>query len=165
MKPVVILAGQSDMVGNGQLSELGDITLPINAQLFDLKPRDDCFGPDVGFARRFLELTPLDELWLLAYMRADLGQRRLPFLAGVANPAPARFDHHPTVREAQSQVAQTVPNVSLVETDGLTKYEDEVHCDTAGQLEMGRRFANQLALDLRQKGARGHVLGSRRRVC
>ena len=55
------------MVGHGQLSELGDITMPANARLFDLNPRDGCFGPEVGFAQRFLELMPLDELWLIKY--------------------------------------------------------------------------------------------------
>ena len=67
MKAVVILAGQSNMAGHGQLAELGDIALPARARLFDLNPRAGCFGPEVGFARRFLELTPLAELWLVKY--------------------------------------------------------------------------------------------------
>jgi len=226
-KPVVILAGQSNMVGHGQLSELGDITMPAEARLFDLNPRDGCFGPEVGFAQRFLELMPLNELWLIKYavggssllawerewsaeraaiaddadkgalyprlirhvkqvsagtdvnllgclwmqgesdsryqraaaqyqpnltrmiadIRADLCQPGMRFVIGLVNPAPARFRYLSTVRAAQRQVAQTMPNVSLVDTDGLTWHEDELHYDTAGQLELGRRFANQLWRD------------------
>lgn len=67
MKAAVILAGQSNMVGHGDLSALEAPVLPANARLFDLNPRDGCFGPEVGFARRFLELAPLDELWLIKY--------------------------------------------------------------------------------------------------
>ncbi len=233
MKPVVVLAGQSNMVGHGQLSELDDVTMPAKARLFDLNPRVGCFGPEVGFAQRFLELVPLEELWLVKYavggssllawerewsaeraaiaddadkgalyprlirhvqqviqgedvnllaclwmqgesdsryqpaaaqyqpnlkrliadIRHDLGQPRLQFVIGLVNPAPARFACLPPVRAAQRQVAQTTPHVSLVDTDGLTRHEDELHYDTAGQLELGRRFAQRLCRDLRQNSA------------
>ena len=215
------------MAGHGQLSELGDITMPAEARLFDLNPRADCFGPEVGFAHRFLELMPLDELWLIKYavggssllawerewsaeraaitddadkgalyhrlihhvkhvtagtdvnllgclwmqgesdsryqsaavqyqpnltrmiadFRDDLDQPGMRFVIGLVNPAPVRFTNLAEVRQAQTRVAQTVPNVSLVDTDGLTRHEDELHYDTAGQLELGRRFANQLWRD------------------
>lgn len=221
------------MLGLGALSELGDKTLPAKARLFDLNPRDGCFGPEVGFAQRFLEWMGLDELWLIKYavggssllawqkrwsakraaiaddadkgalyprlmrhvkqvtqdeavdplaclwmqgendsryqrasaayqrnlteliadMRQDLAQPRMQFVIGLANPAPVQFTHLPTVRAAQKQVAQTLPHVSLVDTAGLTRYEDNIHYDTAGQLELGRRFARQLSHDLRHKSA------------
>ena len=231
-QPVVILAGQSNMVGHGQLAELGDIALPARARLFDLNPRDGCFGPELGFAQRFLELMPLEELWLIKYavggssllawerdwsakraaiaddadrgalyprlirhvrqvmqdedvdllaslwmqgesdsryqpaaaqyqhnlkrliadIRQDLDQPRLQFVLGMVNPAPARFAFLSTVRAAQKQVAQTTPLVSLVDTAGLTRHADELHYDTAGQLELGRRFAQQLCCDIRRNG-------------
>ncbi len=221
------------MVGHGQLSELGDITMPANARLFDLNPRPGCFGPEVGFAQRFLELMSLDELWLIKYavggssllawerewsaeraatagdadkgalypqlighvkgvtagedvkllaclwmqgesdsryqaaaavyqrnltrlivdIRHDLGQPELHFVMGLVNPTPARFAFLSTVRAAQATVARTVPNVSPVDTDGLSKHEDDLHYDTAGQLELGKRFADQLAHELRSHAA------------
>ena len=85
---------------------------------------------------------------LIEQMRADLQQAEMQFIIGMVNPSPARFAYLSTVRAAQTQVAQTMPRVSLVDTEGLTKHEDELHYDSAGQLELGRRFANRLRLDL-----------------
>ena len=221
------------MVGHGNLLELGEISLPAETRIFDLNPRAGCFGPEVGFAMRFLELMPLDELWLIKYavggssllawerdwsieraaiaddadkgalyprlirhvkqaipdedvdllaclwmqgesdsrfplaaaqyqqnltelianIRADLDQALMPFVIGLVNPAPSRFACLSSVRAAQRLVTETVPKVSLVDTDGLTRHDDEVHYDTAGQLELGRRFANQLSRDLCRSGA------------
>ena len=233
MKAVVILAGQSNMVGHGKLSELDGTDLPAGAQLFDLNPRQGCFGPEISFAKRLLELMPFDDLWLVKYavggssllawerdwsaeraaiadnadkgalyprlishvqqviqgeevnllaclwmqgesdsryqeaaadyqanltrliadIRQDLSQPELHFVMGLVNPTPARFAFLSTVRAAQATVARTVPNVSLVDTDGLTKHEDELHYDSAGQLELGRRFAHQLSIKLRDNAA------------
>ena len=59
MIPIVILAGQSNMLGHGELSDIDDPLLPPDVKLFDLNPRDGCFGPEVGFARRhFLTYEP-----------------------------------------------------------------------------------------------------------
>lgn len=228
MKPIVILAGQSNMLGHGELSEIDKCPMPSAVRLFDLNPRDGCFGPESGFAQRFLELAPLDELWLVKYavggssllawepdwsaeraaiaddadkgplyqrlidhfrhvtrdvevevlaclwmqgesdaryevaaaqyqtnlmrfiarMREDLCQPGLIFVIGLVNPGPARFAFLSTVRDAQRQVALSTPNISLVDTAGLSKHDDDLHYDTAGQLELGRRFARQLARDL-----------------
>ena len=233
MIPIVILAGQSNMVGHGQLSELDGTDLPAGVQLFDLNPRDGCLGPEIGFARTFLDSIEVDELWLIKYavggssllawektwsadragiaddadkgalyprlirhvkqviqgedvqllaclwmqgesdsryqpaaaqyqrnlkrliadIRDDLGQPELHFVIGLVNPTPARFAYLSTVRAAQSQAAKTLPNVSLVDTDGLSKHEDELHYDTAGQLELGRRFASQLSREIRDNAA------------
>ena len=207
--------------------------MPANARLFDLNPRDGFFGPEIGFAQRFLELMPLEELclikyavggssllawerdwsaeraaiaddankgalyprlirhvkrvtggadrhllaclWmqgesdsryqlaaaeyqenltaLIAHIREDLRQPDLQFVMGLVNPMPDRFAHLSTVRAAQRQLARTMPHVSLVDTDGLTRHEDELHYDSAGQLELGRRFAEQLFRDLPHSGA------------
>ena len=229
MKAAVILSGQSNMAGHGLLAELGESALPPKACLFDLNPREGCFGPELGFARRILKLMPLDELWLIKYavggssllawekewsaeraaiaddddkgalyprlvrhvkqvlpanevdllgclwmqgesdsryriaaaeyqvnltrliadLRADLDRPRLPFVIGRVNPAGDRFVHLSSVRAAQATVAQTRPQVSLVDADGLSKHADGIHYDTEGQLELGARFANQLRRMLR----------------
>ena len=67
MKAVVILAGQSNMAGHGELDELDDAALPSNARLFDLNPMENSFGPEVGFARKWMRRRPADELWLVKY--------------------------------------------------------------------------------------------------
>ena len=231
MIPIVILAGQSNMLGHGELSDIDDPLLPPDVKLFDLNPRDGCFGPEVGFARHFLDVVPGDELWLVKYavggssllawepewsaeraaitgdadkgalyprlishfkqvtsghdvkvlaclwkqgesdsryeaaaaqyqtsltrlitrMRTDLDQPEMQFVIGLSNPTPARFTYLSVVRSAQRQIAKSLPNVSLFDTDGLTKHEDDLHYDSAGQLELGRRFAHRLSLDLLHK--------------
>ena len=233
MISAVILAGQSNMAGHGQLAEMNNPALPAKARLFDLNPRDGCFGPELGFANRFLQMMPLDELWLIKYavggsslfawerdwsaeraaladdaekgalyqrlihhakqvihgenvhlhaclwmqgesdsrypsaaaqyqrnlarliadLRQDLDQPLLQFVIGLVNPAPSRFACLSTVRAAQLQIAESVPKASLVDTDGLTRHDDELHYDSAGQLELGRRFANQLFRELRPSDA------------
>jgi hypothetical protein len=45
------------------------------------------------------------------------------------------------VQRAQAAVAQRLEGVVLVSTEGLAKWPDELHYNTAGQLELGRRFA------------------------
>ena len=224
MIPIVILAGQSNMLGHGELSELDGTGLPADVQLFDLNPRDGCFGPEIGFARTFLDSKKIDELWLVKYavggssllawepdwsaeraaltddadkgplyerlirhferttqgeevevlaclwmqgerdaryevaaaqyqsnltrliarMRNDLNQPDMAFILGLAYPPAQRYDYRSVVREAQRNVAAGVKNVHVVETAGLSKHDDELHFDTAGQLELGRRFADQL---------------------
>ena len=224
MKPIVILSGQSNMVGHGQLSELDGTDLPAGVQLFDLNPRDGCFGPEYGFARGIQKRSRFDELWLVKYavggssllawepdwsaeraaltddadkgplyerlirhferttqgeevevlaclwmqgerdaryksaaaqyqsnltrliarMRNDLNQPDMAFILGLAYPPAQRYNNRSVVREAQRNVAAGVKNVHVVETAGLSKHDDDLHYDTAGQLELGRRFADQL---------------------
>ena len=225
MKAIVILAGQSNMLGSGDLSELDEAALPDGIRLFDLNPRAGCFGPELGFAQTILELMPLDELWLIKYavggssllawepdwsaqraaiaddaekgplyqrlidhfrrvtkdvdvivlaclwmqgesdsrypvaaseyernlkrlitrLRQDLNQPDMPFLAGLVNAPAATFDYVSVVRKAQRRVAETDQHARLVETDGLTKLADDLHYDSAGLLELGKRFARQLS--------------------
>lgn len=90
---------------------------------------------------------------LIARIRADLDQAEMRFVIGLVNPSGAKFAHLSTVRAAQRLVAETVPNVSFVDTAGLSKHDDKLHYDTAGQLELGRRFALQLCRDLRRDSA------------
>ena len=55
------------MVGHGELSDIENPLFPPEVKCFDLNPRDGCFGPEVGFARHFLDVVPGDELWLVKY--------------------------------------------------------------------------------------------------
>lgn len=91
---------------------------------------------------------------LIAAFRRDLGDPELPFLLGLINPPPGGFPFHETVRAAQRRAAREIPHVHLVETDGLSKRGDDLHYDTRGALELGRRFAASY-LSLRQAAAAG----------
>ena len=42
---------------------------------------------------------------------------------------------------AQVAAARRDPFVFCIDIDDLTKHSDELHYDTAGQLELGQRFA------------------------
>lgn len=55
------------------------------------------------------------------------------------------------VREAQIYVAETLPFTVCFSTERLSKHEDNLHYDTLGRLELGRRFAKAY-LDLMKKG-------------
>jgi hypothetical protein len=80
-------------------------------------------------------------------LRADLGEPELPFVLGVVNPPADRFPGADVVRAAQLEAAEVLPHTAVVEASGVTKRDDDLHYDSAGQLELGRRFArNFLAL-------------------
>ncbi|MCY4072178.1 MAG: hypothetical protein OXG60_12845, partial [Chloroflexi bacterium] len=81
---------------------------------------------------------------LVSSLCHDLNQPDMPFIAGLVNPPSDVWSYVSVVRNAQRKVAQTAANVCLVETDGLSKLEDDLHYDSAGQLELGRRFAVRL---------------------
>jgi len=83
---------------------------------------------------------------LIEALRADLGVPDLPFLIGQVDPPPERYPAAAVVRAAQAALARTVPGVYLVDTDGLSRDDDGVHYDTAGQLALGRRFAEAFLL-------------------
>ena len=90
---------------------------------------------------------PADEYFenlemLIAALRRNLADANLSFLLGLANPLPARYLDLEAVQSAQRRAANDIPAVRLVETAGLTKHADGVHYDTAGVLELGRRFAD-----------------------
>ena len=224
MKAALILAGQSNMLGDGLRAELDSAALPANVRLFDRNPRPGSFGPELGLARRVSELMLIDELWLIKYavggssllawdpdwqperaaladdaakgplyqrliahikqvsrgqaldvkaclwmqgesdaryplaaaqyeenlrqwiqrLRSDLGQPDLAFAIGLINPPGMRFPCRAQVRQAQRQVAKRTPKAVLVDTTGLSKHADDLHYDTDGQLELGRRFADAL---------------------
>ena len=80
-------------------------------------------------------------------IRRDTGNENLPFVIGQIAPRvyrleEGRFQHayRHVVQEAQRAVASSNPLVELVETMDLPQ-SDNLHFDTGGQLELGRRFA------------------------
>ncbi len=87
---------------------------------------------------------------MIAAFRRDLNSPALPFFFGRVNmPADATEDDKKTikfpyiqqVRTAQERAAREIPGVYLIETDDLVKQSDRIHYDAAGQITLGRRFA------------------------
>jgi len=76
-------------------------------------------------------------------LRGDLTAPDLRVIVGRIHLAPAlRFPER--VRQAQTRVAEADPLVSLADTDDLT-LSDQIHFDTASQIELGRRFVDARA--------------------
>ena len=81
---------------------------------------------------------------LIVAFRRDLGRPELPFLLGLVNPPMQTYPALDVVREAQRRAAEQIPNVYLVETDDLSKRDDNLHYDSEGIMELGRRFATKV---------------------
>jgi hypothetical protein len=118
----------------------------------------DYAGVDLGPAARFAAL-----LWMqgerdaryadigpdylarldafLSAARARLSAPDLPFLLGLVNPPADRYPAAGVVRAQQRAAPGRLAATTLIETDDLSKWPDNLHYDTAGQLELGRRFA------------------------
>ena len=78
---------------------------------------------------------------LIASLRRDLGNPDIPFIMGRVNAPAERYPALEEVRSAQFRAAEELQNVVLVDTDDLTKWNDNLHYDTVGVTEMGSRFA------------------------
>ena len=87
---------------------------------------------------------------LIAAFRHDLKDPKLPVFFGRVNmPQDAKekdnktikFPYIQHVRAAQERAAREIPEVYLIETDDLSKQSDRIHYDAAGQIALGRRFA------------------------
>ena len=83
----------------------------------------------------------------IANVRTNAENRELPVILGKISPRvyslkEKRFQHpfRRIVQHAQQAVADADPLVSLVETTDLPQ-ADNLHFDTGGQLELGKRFA------------------------
>ena len=77
---------------------------------------------------------------LIDRIREDVGVPNLPAVVGEV------FDNgkRDAVREAIQQVAQASPTVGLVTSDGTKTSDPGTHFDTASQLLMGNRYAEQI---------------------
>ena len=75
-------------------------------------------------------------------IRSDLNQPDLPFVFGRINPVKSYCPFVDQVRRAQQEL--DMPNVVMVDCDGLAKHRDGIHYNAAGQVELGQRFAAAL---------------------
>jgi lysophospholipase L1-like esterase len=76
--------------------------------------------------------------------RKKIGNPQLPILIGKVNPPENRYPALEMVRAAQLRLSKELENVFLIETDDLSKLNDNLHYDTQGQLELGKRYGNVL---------------------
>lgn len=74
-------------------------------------------------------------------LRQDLKAGEAPFILGQVNPLPEGRPAVEPVRAAQKKAEAEIPATKMVSTEGLTKRPDHLHYDSAGQIELGKRFA------------------------
>jgi hypothetical protein len=79
---------------------------------------------------------------LIQTARKDFNSPDMPFVAGRVNPPPGKFSCVSQVRAAQETCA--VPGYSYINCDDLPKNPDNLHYNTAGQIELGKRFAQKM---------------------
>jgi hypothetical protein len=126
---------------------------PLYSQLM-AAVRGPALGPSARFAgllwmqgerdARYLTVGPdyLANLGtFVAAVRADLDEPDLPLLLGLVNPPPERYPAADVVRAQQLAAPDELAMTAVIDTAGVTKRDDDLHYDTAGQLELGRRFA------------------------
>jgi hypothetical protein len=94
---------------------------------------------------------------LIAAIRDDFnGGPEMPFVIGRSNSflqtLSARYPYIEIVRDAQVDVANSDPAGAWINGDDLSRYPNDVHYDAAGQLELGRRFANAYLVAAHQHG-------------
>jgi hypothetical protein len=77
----------------------------------------------------------------VAQLRKDLDDDRAPFVLGRVNPPKRKYTWVDTVRAAQEKAAREIPNTAMVDCDGAEKRGDHLHYNTAGQIELGKRFS------------------------
>jgi hypothetical protein len=94
----------------------------------------DALYPDVAqeYAKNFTGL--------IERFRADTHTPDLPVIFGQITP-PDEWAGREIVRQAQEAIAHTVPRTCLIPTDDIPKDGRQFHHGTAGQLMLGRRFA------------------------
>lgn len=78
---------------------------------------------------------------LIDQLRNDLNAENTMFLIGRITQPNANFPLEETVRNAQNEVDKNNPNTIIVPTDGIGKLYDNVHYNSEGLIELGRRFA------------------------
>jgi hypothetical protein len=78
---------------------------------------------------------------LIAAVRASFNNPNLPFIYGRIGDQ-SGLPYLSTVRAAQDAVAQLIPNVYEVDTDGLPLRPDNLHYTSDGEIELGNLFAS-----------------------
>ncbi len=109
---------------------LGDVE--IVAMLWMQGERDSRSGP---MAEKYAE--NLDKLVRRA--RADFKSPNMIFVCGRVNPPGGHYPHQDKVRKAQESIS--LPRTGWIDCDDLAKHGDNLHYNTVGLIEMGKRFA------------------------
>ncbi|MEN9359158.1 MAG: hypothetical protein RL095_693 [Verrucomicrobiota bacterium] len=78
----------------------------------------------------------------IASVRKDLKSEKLPFVIGEVCSANPEYS---VIRAAQKAVAAKVPVCALASSEGLKTIDKHVHFDAAGQIELGKRFAEEIS--------------------
>lgn len=95
---------------------------------------------DARFAAAAADYGPrLDEF--VRRLRFDLGAPDAWFILGTVNPP---YPDAAVVAATQRDTPQRIARAKVVSSEGLTKRADNLHYDTAGQWELGQRFAREL---------------------
>lgn len=81
-------------------------------------------------------------------VRSELEAPSLPFIIAMIDDSPSWIENA-VVREAQTNIANTVPNVGIFDTKDLET--DGMHYKTQGMLDMGSLFAETMIEELSQK--------------
>ncbi len=74
-------------------------------------------------------------------LRLELKKPDALFIMGEVNPPVKLFPAASIVQRAQKNAAAHIRNLRLVNTQDLPKRNDQLHYNTQGQLELGKRFA------------------------
>ncbi|WKN40430.1 sialate O-acetylesterase [Tunicatimonas pelagia] len=229
---VILMGGQSNMVGSGRVADLDSVNIPDHITYFNrgMKPNFSqdslSFGPEIGLSQilhqhfpdsnfilvkyaiggaSLLDWAPdydsaqatitrnvrfgvmYDSLWkyvsqatatvnepteiaallwmqgerdaripeagvdyyphfrtFIERIRQDADRPNLPIIFGLVNPDPARYAAVDTVQAAQRRIANEMDDVWMIDTSDLGKWDDNVHYNSAGQLELGQQFGQAL---------------------
>ncbi|MEZ5535594.1 MAG: sialate O-acetylesterase [Thiolinea sp.] len=79
----------------------------------------------------------------IRHLRQDLRAAGAPFIMGLIDPIGRDFPEVALVQQNQRLVNSTVANTYLLPAEGISKIYDNIHFDALGQVEMGKRFAQQ----------------------
>ncbi len=77
----------------------------------------------------------------VSQLRTELHAPNVMFIMGGINPPAQLFPYTSVVQNAQKDAPSRIRNLRLVNTNDLSKRNDNLHYNTAGQLELGKRFA------------------------
>ena len=79
---------------------------------------------------------------LINALRSDYKTPDAAFLIGRVNPPMPEFVAQDVVRQGQFDAQSKLKNVLMFNLNDLTKWQDDLHYDTAGIIELGKRFAH-----------------------
>ncbi len=88
---------------------------------------------------------------LIDLCRKEFGDEAMPFVCGRINP-PKGWNNREQVRKAQEGIRRK--HYAFVNCDDLSMHKDNLHYDSKGQLELGKRFAAAM-LKLLNKDEKG----------